>query len=192
MRGMSLPTTGLHSSPCRPGLARFPGAPFLGALPFVATLTLSHPVLADESVIDIPGAHPDYSVELEPEAVFVFGRPLNEGPGVGLRVSIPLVDNGFVSTINDNVAISFGIDKDPVASGRTINVPVALQWNFFLTRHWSVLGEPGVFFQFDGHTRAYPQIWGGARYHFNDSVALMARVTLPNVPAFSVGVSFFL
>jgi hypothetical protein len=174
-----------------PRVARALSSLLLAAVPFVVGLTWSRAAWADESVIDVPGAHPDYSVELEPEAVFVFGRPLNEGPGVGLRVSIPLSD-GFISTINNNVGISFGIDKDPLAHGRTINVPVALQWNFFLTRHWSVLGEPGVFFQFDHHTRAFPQLWGGARYHFNDSVALMARVTLPNAPAFSIGVSFFL
>ncbi|MBN1611618.1 MAG: hypothetical protein JW940_33595 [Polyangiaceae bacterium] len=164
----------------------------LGASAVIATLTLSHTALADESVIGIPGAHPDYSVELEPEAVFVFGRSFDEGPGLGLRVSIPVVDNGFVSTINNNVAISFGIDKDPFARGRTINLPVALQWNFFLTRHWSVLGEPGLFIQVDDHTRVHPQIWGGGRYHFNDTVALMARLTLPFAPAFSIGVSFFL
>jgi hypothetical protein len=189
---MSFLTPSLSHPLSRPRFARALPSLLLKALPFAATLALSHAALADESVIDIPGAHPDYSVELEPEAVFVFGRPLNEGPGVGLRISIPLVDNGFVSTINNNVGISFGIDKDPLASGRTINVPVALQWNFFLTRHWSVLAEPGVFFQFDDHTRAYAQLWGGVRYHFNDSVALMARVTLPNAPAFSIGVSLFL
>ena len=146
---------------------------------------------ADWSIKD-PGAHPHYSLEIEPEAIFVFNRPLADGPGAGVRFSVPIIDRAFVPSINDSIAITFGADKDPLTKGKTLNVPIALQWNFWLTPRWSVVGEPGVFLQFDEQTKAYFQVWGGARFHFNDSVALMARITLPNVPAFSLGVSFFL
>jgi hypothetical protein len=146
---------------------------------------------AEQLLISHRGEHPAYFFELEPEVIIVFNRSLNDGPGVGVRGSIPILQNGFIPSINNSVAISFGIDKDPIGSGSTLNVPVALQWNFWLSDHWSVLGEPGIFIQFDDTAKAFFQLWGGARYHFNDAWAVMARVTLPNAPAFSVGVSFF-
>lgn len=184
-----LPAQG--ASACRRGNWQFCRAALVTCSVFGACLTHSRPVHAADWVIKHAGQHPNYAFELEPEIVFVFDRPLHEGPGLGVRGSISIVDVGFVSSINDSVAFTFGLDKDPVGSGETYYIPLALQWNFWLTRHWSVLGEPGVLLQFQNGTRAYPQIWGGVRFHLSDRVAFMLRVTLPHAPAFSVGLSFF-
>jgi hypothetical protein len=157
----------------------------------IAILAGSRESRAEDWIIKYPGQHPSYSFELEPELILVFNRSLEDGPGGGVRGSIPFVSNGFVPSINNSVAFTFGIDKDPLFKGKTINIPIALQWNFWIATHWSVVGEPGVFLQIDDNTHAYFQVWGGARYHFSESVALMMRVTLPNAPAISVGLSFF-
>jgi hypothetical protein len=145
-----------------------------------------------QSVITSPGDHPRYFVELEPEVILSFGRSLtDDGPGAGVRASIPIVHNGFISSINNSVAITFGFDKDPLFRGDVFYVPVALQWNFWLASHWSVMGEPGMFLQIDdGHVRPYLALWAGGRYHFTEKVALTMRISLPNLPAFSLGPSF--
>jgi hypothetical protein len=150
------------------------------------------PAVADAYGITHPGQHIHYYFELEPEVIIVFGRNLDEGPGLGVRGSIPVMFNGFIPSIN-NIAVTFGFDKDPIGRGQTYNVPMALQWNFWLHRNFSVFGEPGVFLQFRENDKTHLefQVWGGARVHFNDYVGLTARVSLPNTPAASLGVSFF-
>ena len=79
---------------------------------------------------------------------------------------------GFVKTINDSIAIGFGLDVmhyagyNPYYYGYfgycyahpgacpgyytgydtsfwAIHIPVVMQWNFWLTEKWSVFGEPG-------------------------------------------------
>jgi hypothetical protein len=120
-----------------------------------------------QSTIRNPGDHPKYSVELEPHGVFQYvWTPYwmgHDGFGLGLRASIPFLDNGPISTINNNMAISFGGDwvhfsHDWCAGGRPNEAwpgnhgcsanafwfPVVLQWNFFLTDIISVFGEPGL------------------------------------------------
>jgi hypothetical protein len=67
-----------------------------------------------QSTIRQPNAHPDYVAELEPHLTFgIFeppGRPTGTGIGAGVRLTIPVVRNGFIPTINNSVGISFGID----------------------------------------------------------------------------------
>jgi hypothetical protein len=131
-----------------------------------------------------------------------------------MRFSIPIVDNGFVPTINNSVAISFGLDWLHYGgcfyygdcSIDYINIPVVMQWNFFVARHWSVFGEPGlaIYHAFYGdcpslpgtnfncvsptETGVEPVLFIGGRYHFNDRTALTMRL---GFPSFSIGVSFF-
>jgi hypothetical protein len=169
-----------------------------------------------ESIIKNPGDHPNYSVELEPHLNLGWARGGYGGfaPGVGFRASIPIVDNGFVKTINNNVAISFGFDwlryggcrywygrRNYHCGASYFVFPVAMQWNFWLTEKWSVFGEPGLqvyHATFDGFT-CDPVLgcptrtsidfafYAGGRFHFNDTVALTMRLGYPNA---SVGVSF--
>lgn len=121
------------------------------------------PARAD-SIIKNPGDHPDYHVELEPHLLFGWARLYGQTAfGLGARASIPLVQNGFVPSINNSVALTFGIDWLRYGDcyfydrrfGRNVGYgcgasylffPLAMQWNFWLTEKWSVFGEPGLYF----------------------------------------------
>ena len=85
----------------------------VGIAAFFAILSVGSAALA-QSVIRNPGQHPDYVAELEPHlAIGPFDPPgdsIGTGFGAGLRATIPIVKNGFVSTINNSVGITFGLD----------------------------------------------------------------------------------
>jgi hypothetical protein len=141
---------------------------------------------ADRSVIKYPGDHPDYVFEAEPH---VLVAPFHDFDfGVGFRGTIEIVDNGFISSINNTVGIGFGLDWTP--ESERFRIPVVMQWNFWLSENWSVFGEPGGVIRFgDKKTKFEPGLYAGGRFHFNESIALTMRVGYPTA---SVGVSFFL
>jgi hypothetical protein len=165
--------------------------------------------MAQDSTIGQPGRHPQYAVEVEPHALVGWDDMYGgNGIGAGLRFSVPIVENGFVKSIDDSVAIGFGVDwlsySDCYYASRCganyLLFPVALQWNFFLTPHWSVFGEGGAFVYtgFFGECDApgcneptsfgvRPLLAVGGRYHFSDNVALTLRAGYPTI---SVGISF--
>ena len=162
--------------------------------------------LAADWVIKQPSAHPTYRAELEPHGNLILYRYRNYGRasrryfgdaegGAGFRASIELADPAFIKKINNTIAISFGLDLTNCRYCRhdqfSIWSPVAMQWNFFLTRKWSVFGEVGAIVRSDGFYRDLwldPALWVGGRYHFNDKIALTMRA---GVPWLSIGVSFF-
>jgi hypothetical protein len=197
----------------------------VAVLVVLALLSPTRTALADDTVKH-PGDHPHYAVELEPHLLYGwnghhFG---NDGFGVGGRVSIPITHEGFIKTINNSVAISLGLDWLHYSGGcygygfaagcydfstDEIEIPVAMQWNFYVAQHWSVFGEPGIyiwhaFFNDSGFCAFYRgapvqcptftetgldfAFWVGGRYHFSDSVSLTMRIGYPTL---SVGVSFF-
>jgi hypothetical protein len=180
-----------------------------------------------QSIIERPGLHEPYRVELEPHLLLGAFVPPGDGTGAGLggglRASLVVVDKGFVPTINDSVAIGFGIDGlhyfgngnvtggtcsryvagaggmrvcsevSGVRGGSSNYVffPAVMQWNFFLTRRWSVFGEPGLaLYWFDySSVGVTPTLFAGGRYHFSDRVTLTMRI---GYPTFSVGLSILL
>jgi hypothetical protein len=167
------------------------------ALPLLAlALVAATPATAraDESIIKNPGDHPDYKFEAEPHGLIGFGGPFRGGRGslgAGFRGTVVIVNNGFVSSINNSVGISFGADLF-FGNRTTVLIPVAMQWNFWLSTHWSVFGEPGLGFALNregGRDLLHPIFMVGGRYHFNEKVSLTMRL---GYPAFSVGASFFL
>jgi hypothetical protein len=189
---------------CRIGVAA-PACVLLTALTVVAT-----PARADDT-IKRPGDHPVYDVEIEPHLLLGWDAFAQGGYGLGARFSIPIVRNGFVPTINNSVAISFGVDWvhydwcwfHAACSANYLEFPVAMQWNFYVAQHWSVFGEPGLVIYhgfiedcpFGGMCPPGPSVTGvepalyiGGRYHFNDAVSLTMRI---GFPSFSFGVSFF-
>jgi hypothetical protein len=118
-----------------------------------------------DDTIKHPGEHPHYAVEIEPHVLWGwthYDYAPNDGFGLGARFSIPIVDNGFVSSINNSVAIGFGLDwvhysgtncyyyyrgNGPcydVGDANLLFFPVVMQWNFFVAKRWSVFGEPGL------------------------------------------------
>jgi hypothetical protein len=167
-----------------------------------------------DDTIKHPGDHPQYTFEVEPHLVLGWGGVYgNDGYGLGVRFSIPIVDNGFVPSINNSVAISFGADivhydwcwydNHASCSANYLDFPVAMQWNFFVAQHWSVFGEPGLIvyngFLSDcpngnncpgrpGGLGIEPALYLGGRYHLSPGTALTLRV---GFPAFSFGFSFF-
>ena len=187
-------------------------------------------------IIKEPGKHPHYSVELEPHFVLTWNwlpHHSQDGIGVGIRASISLFHNGPIGTINNNMAIAFGLDwahssaycgppgrpppgyppnyyyyYDYNCSANSYWLPVALQWNFFLTDIVSVFGEPGLAIVHDrwsqlapcppggafceyGHsdTTVLPVLWGGARFLFSDTLGVTVRL---GVPSISAGLSILL
>jgi len=186
-------------------------------VPLVAALAIaSVPAIARaDSTIRTPGEHPDYHVDIEPHgtlglAWWDFGPYGTFGFGGGVRFSIPLCKNCFVPKINNNVAISFGADfvtypfTNTTFAFTDLYLPVAMQWNFFIHKKWSIAGEVGfapvfgVFYDYGycGPGPAchnwwlYPDFGFVARYHFNERVALTMRIGFPEF--FNVGVSFWL
>lgn len=143
------------------------------------------------------------------------GRARDDGFGLGFRATFEIVPDGFIAKINDSVGIGIGADFVRYERADTwgectefvggpngtricvevdgdsrdrVFVPVVMQWNFWLARHWSVFGEPGLFAYFgeDFGVRPFALFLGG-RYHFNDAIALTLRIGYPTL---SVGASF--
>lgn len=176
---------------------------------------------ADELRINKPGEHPTYNVELEPHALLGFidapGPADGPGFGAGFRGTVKLVDNGFVPSINNSIGVGIGFDWmhfqntmvcQSGAVGATclkneadINVffiPLVMQWNFWLSRNWSVFGEIGPSLRIqdvshlpDESRVAFDPLSGavGGRWHFSEFASLTLRA---GYPSFSVGVSFLL
>lgn len=163
------------------------------AAAFTTLLFASANAHADESIIKNPGDHPSYRFEAEPHGLIGYGGPFRHGDadiGAGFRGTIILLDNGFVKTINNSVGIGFG--GDIFFRRTTLFLPVVMQWNFWLSTHWSVFGEPGLGIAVNseaGTDVVNPVFMLGGRYHFNDKVSLTMRL---GYPAISVGASFFL
>jgi hypothetical protein len=162
--------------------------------------------------IDRPGAHPHYAAELEPHGLIEWDvEPSNHvGFGLGLRCSIPLIQNGPVQTINNSLAIGFGLDWAHSSHFRRSNVnydngadnlgfPVVVQWNFFFSDVVSLLVELGLEIRYENWDRGdgthdddvepFPQFLIGPRFLVGKSVAIPIRIGYPYL---SVGVSFLL
>jgi len=182
------------------------------AVPLVAALaavTIPSVAAARDETIREPGEHPDYHFDIEPHGVLGldFYGDGGLGLGGGIRISMPVCKNCFIPKINNNVAVTFGADfaffpffDNPGYAPWYLYLPVAMQWNFFVAKKWSVAAEPGIvpwFGLYDYgacngcHNWAiWPSLSFVGRYHFNDRVALTMRVGIPEF--FNIGVSFWL
>jgi hypothetical protein len=163
-----------------------------------------------------PSDHPLYAVELEPHFVLQWtDRPFRTDVGVGLgfRASIPLLQRGPISTLNNNLAISFGMDwayfgacraSEPDCDGSDFWFPVVMQWNFFLAHWWSVFPELGMAVHHatwgwrcdrsgrdcrvsDHVTEPAPAFWLGSRFSLSNTFSFVLRLGYPSLLA---GVSF--
>lgn len=185
----------------------------------LTTVILSLVALSSKATAQIksPGAHPNYSVELEPHGLVQWDvEPFDdEGLGIGIRASIPLLDNGPVKTINNSLAIGFGLDwaysGDDCRVGRydfvdcdthNITLPLTVQWNFFFTDVISAFVELGIgiMYQTWDYEPAYPDVDDddidpelffliGPRFLVGDSIAIPIRIGWPYL---SIGVSFLI
>jgi hypothetical protein len=178
-----------------------------------------------QSIIKQPGNHPHYSVEIEPHIALQWTNRFgdNEGIGPGARFNIPFMHNGPIKTINNNMGITFGLDvtfgdgdnwcwrannDDFLRRGEDCDVtelwfPVAMQWNFWLTKVISVFGEPGLavvhrrwdYSYYCNGNAAAPcdydlddtdvefVFWGGGRFMFSDNIGATVRLGFPMITA---------
>lgn len=191
VHGGALETFVMSSVSALAFLAAFLAGPSVTAVDGT-TVTTVRSAHAEPTTIKHPGDHPDYLFEAEPHALVGFGGPFKDRGGAhigaGFRGTFVVLGNGFIKTINNSVGISFGAD---IFGENTLFLPVAMQWNFWLSRHWSVFGEPGIglaFKDFESKKEVlHPILMAGGRYHFSDTVALTLRV---GYPAVAIGVSF--
>lgn len=76
------------------------------------------------------------------------------GPAAGLRVAIPIVDNGFVRSINNAIYLTIGGDvmfercyggcgRRNDDYGAALAIPFTGRWQFNFTPRWSAYGEVG-------------------------------------------------
>jgi len=136
--------------------------------------------------------------------------------GVGMRIDIPIVEDGFIDGVEDEFALSPGFDAyflswsrrchqhggDRHCHGDTYDgfafwTGLLGQWNFYLSEDWSVFPELGFvvgFFDeyyhdgFQDTARFFVRPSGsvGARWHFTDRNALLFRVNWPAGAQFGI------
>jgi len=158
-------------------------------LPFVlASLVFffGRPAFADTATGREPDAHPHYFFEAEPHALIGLYEP--KAFGAGFRGTFLLSDAGFIRNVNDTVGLGVGIDW----THDTTWVPIVLQWNFWVSQHWSVFAEPGIALRWRDQFETLgpdPTLYGGARWQFAPGVTLTMRI---GYPAFALGLSFLL
>jgi hypothetical protein len=128
-----------------------------------------------------------------------FIRNVNDSIAIGAGVDIGHYYGGANGYRDECVHFETGPNGTQVCTevtsyGGTYNyvyVPVVMQWNFWLTRRWSVFGETGLNFYFLSH-RAFnlsPAAYAGARFLISDGITVTARLGYPD---FSIGLSFML
>lgn len=132
----------------------------------------------------------------------------------GARFGIPIVHNGFISTIDNAVYLNFGLDTywvrhRPACGGGgcfddyafALGIPVALHWEFYFSDMWSVFGEigfqfflpPGLFrenrWDYDGGWIGHWIVAAvGGSLHLGEAFALTVRLGNPYA---SFGVEFY-
>lgn len=137
----------------------------LGTWCLACLLAWSAPALAEERVVTVkvgvhsappPHAQPRYNVELEPHLIMQWADVpfrTDVGLGLGFRASIPVLDQGPLPQLHNNLAVSFGFDwaylglcrgASSGCRGNDFWFPVVMQWNFFLMPWWSVFPEIGM------------------------------------------------
>jgi len=124
---------------------------------------------AGRAQIKAPGAHPHYTVAVDPHFVVQYADREGSdklGLGFGARAYIPFVHNGPVPQINNDIGMSFGADMtffggDEVCRRRGVTfyasdcsamnvwLPATGEWNFFLTPIVSVFLDLGLAFQYE-------------------------------------------
>jgi hypothetical protein len=154
-----------------------------------------------------PGAHPKYTLELEPHFLVQWEYTdwnNSDGIGVGGRISIPVIDNGPITTINNSLAIGVGFDwahfdsdcysffraPHPPGYSCTANhfwVPAVAQWNFWFTPVVSAFAELGFAIHHASLDVGCPPI--GGFYCGSDSYTRVRPVFLVG-PRFTVSNAF--
>ena len=178
-------------------------------------LGLSSAAMA-ETVIRRPGQHPQYGFEIEPHLAidWIDSHWTGEGIGPGIHFAIPIMHQGPITSINNNMAIKFGADltfgngcywgrypnyySRNYCDSTSLMLPVALQWNFYVTDIIVPFGEVGMairhtWWDYDGpcvdgrcgwdesDTYALFYMEAGAKFMFGRNAGLTVRMGYPHV-----------
>ncbi len=118
--------------------------------------------------------------------------------GLGFRVDIPIVPDGILDGVNDDLALSLGAEAlyfyHPNATGIGVWPLLLMQWNFYLNDRWSIFPEVGLAFLFGPDRNRYWQTFAapigmfGVRYRFSTRNALLLRVGWP--AGAQIGITF--
>lgn len=167
----------------------------------LATSTLVQPVFAQAPDTDIQTPFTGLrSTELDVHG----GLALNHlGVAVGARLNVPLLDNGFIASLNNAIYLTFGGDlyltgsyyRDDIGVG--VGLPITGRWQFNFNDRWSAYAEVGAniylhsdWFEFGVPGNAaldwYIAALGG-KYHFNPDMSLTLRLGAPYA---AVGLDF--
>ncbi|MCB9594153.1 MAG: hypothetical protein H6719_15585 [Sandaracinaceae bacterium] len=129
------------------------------------------------------------------------------GAATGIRFGIPLVENGFVDSINNAVYLNFGFDFywirwrcQSLGMGNCNNwdynagfgFPVTLHWEFYFSENWSAFAEVGGQFfihpawwdhgNFDWREPGMWFVWTvGGSFHVSENFLLTLRVGSPYI-----------
>jgi hypothetical protein len=170
------------------------------------------------SVAAAQGQHVYYGVELEPHIAWQWSGDewsWVDGFGLGARASIPLIEDGPVPSLSNSLAITLGFDwayfnDDCAIAGVAVDcdesdiwIPVAAQWNFFVSERLSLFPEFGLGFRNatrssascaesscdDSSFEVHAVLWFGARFIVTDHVAVVLRL---GTPSLTLGASFLL
>lgn len=117
---------------------------------------------------------------------------------IGLRADILLTRDGLLDGTDDDLALSPGVEflyfYHNDYEGFGIFPLLALQWNIYVHRRWSLAPEIGAAMLFGPHRDRYwstfiaPFFGFGVRYHLNTRNALLFRITWPS--GFQFGITF--
>lgn len=165
-----------------------------GALTFYSLSSMVPASVDAQRSIKIQGVRPEVHL----------GLGWRGGVGVGFRVDIPIVPDGFIDGVNDEFALSPGAelwfwDLDDHDHGDESNIIVAPliapQWNFYLNNEWSLFPELGLALVFGdrhhhhgrnadhgGHDDGFDLdffLGLGARYHFSTRNSFVMRLAWP-------------
>lgn len=167
-----------------------------------------------------PGNHVHYALDVEPHLVVQWAdeEGFDEGFGLGVRGSIPIIDNGPLPRVNNTLALTAGLDmaffsencNTADCNAWQLWLPVAAQWNFYFSHSLALFGELGLAFQYinaEINTRGAacdadnfrcsgwddldlePVFWVGGRYIPVDNMAFTMRLGFPSL---TIGASFFM
>lgn len=141
----------------------------LNRITFLFALTMTFLVAAGASAqIRSPGAHVRYSAEVEPHLVLQHSD--DDGIGVGIRASFPVLDNGPIRTINNSLALGLGFDWShwddqcgnwAECDGNDFWIPLVVQWNFFFTDFISAFPELGIAIEYESWDGDWEGFCGG-------------------------------
>lgn len=156
------------------------------------------------------GAHAAHAAKPYVERAFVGKRPMQldlhiggsgywgGGLGMGARLGIPIVHNGFIKSVNNSVQIVVGMDmfysrwRRYYDYGRFgFHIPLLLNWAFHFSKEFEAFVEAGPAFTFFPRYRDYDPIYRhaygffaagiGGRFLVSEKIGIVFRAGTPTV-----------